>query len=593
MSKPSIDPVVVATLTEAAPARIQKKLEAEPRLAEAWQWTFSELNVEIDTGSEKVTLSVGSTGAIGAPELVACTCLLGPRCLHVLAVIHSLPLGNAFSEAPTQEDTTSAHQNDANGAQDTTPTQDSLPLQVSDDARRAARTMLHATGRLLERGAARASLSVANELLRAVHTARIEGLHRMAAAGLRVAESIRMHREGSPGFDRDQLLIEFRELVTVAHTLSLPEVDARGFVGTARRQYRDVGSLKLSGVLVDPVTTKTGYAGVVTYFVDAQGTFWTLSDVAPGNASRAIGAYDGGASIGDVKAAPRLLCRQGILLQGATGSDDGRLGSGKAVKAVTVKPTAVHEWSVWKTPIDDQIARSLAAASQVERRAGDDMVFVEAEVAGVSGENLVVVEVVTERPLSLRAPNVSKNLKFVANLKLLGRAPGLRALFVARRAEDTRDGLNVLAIFPSPDAEKTVKLPDEFGGRCNLGLDTLKPEYLGALERQPVELTLAERPRDPLHAMRQRVASVVQGGRFVFHAGAAQAAKRDAARLNAQFMHAGADLLSQLIESAEYVERDFSGKIQRTDPTQFALAWCAAAAYLEAAEVELARAGLL
>lgn len=591
--RPFIDPLVVATLTEAAPGRIQKKLDADPKLSEAWTWVALEASWEIDTGSEKVTLLAASGGAIGVTDMVQCSCLLSPRCLHVLAVIHALPLHDASAEGTEETSST----NNADGAVQSTPTaeQDEVPITIIDPAARAAAEVaLRAAGRLLERGAANASLTVSNELLRAVHSARIHGLHRMSAAGLRVAESIRMYREGAPAFDRDRLLLEFRELVTVAHALSQPETDASGFVGTARRKYRDVGSKKLTGILVDPILTKTGYAGTVTYLADPDGVFWTLSDVAPGNGSRALGAYDGGVSIGDVKSAPRAICRGGLLLQGATGSEDGRLGSGKAVKAVTLKGTPVADWPMWKEPFDEQLARSFSSGQLFDRRAGDDLIFFRAVVIGVHGDNLIVQETTTGRAIRLQPPTTSAGLKFLSNLKLLGRAAGLEALFVARRSDDARDGFNALAIYAAPDAARTLNLPDDVGGLVNLGLDTLKPEHLGGLSQHPVDVVMqGEGVQDPLHALRQRVSSVVQGGRFVFHAGASHAVKRDASRLNAQFMHTAADLLSELLDRAQFAERDISGRLDRTDPVGFAVAWCAAATYLQAAEASLARAGAL
>jgi hypothetical protein len=283
-----------------------------------------------------------------------------------------------------------------------------------------------------------------------------------------------------------------------------------------------------------------------------------------------------------------------LLLQGATGSDDGRLGSGKAVKAVSLKGTPVPDWPMWKTPFEEQVARSFESGQLFDRRAGDDLIFFRGVVVGVNGENLIVQETSTGRSVRLQPPTTSAGLKFVSNLKLLGRAAGLEALFVARLSVDARDGFNALAIYAAPEAERTLLLPDEVGGLVNLGLDTLKPEHLGPLSQHPVEVvTQGEHTHDPLHALRQRVSSVVQGGRFVFHASASHAVKRDAARLNAQFMHSGADLLSELLERSQFAERDISGRIDRTDPVGFALAWCAAATYLQAAEAALARAGAL
>ena len=63
-------------------------------------------------------------------------------------------------------------------------------------------------------------------------------------------------------------------------------------VGTARRDYEGIGNLRLRGVFTEAVIARSGYAGAVTYLVDDKGTLYTRSDIAPGDASRAAGAYD-------------------------------------------------------------------------------------------------------------------------------------------------------------------------------------------------------------------------------------------------------------------------------------------------------------
>ena len=77
--RPPIPPALVAELTEAVPKRIVRKLDKKPELAESWDWSAA--GVGTDKG-ETVSWSLED----GTVSTLSCTCLLAPRCLHVLAV---------------------------------------------------------------------------------------------------------------------------------------------------------------------------------------------------------------------------------------------------------------------------------------------------------------------------------------------------------------------------------------------------------------------------------------------------------------------------------------------------------------------------
>src|SRR6185437_7945307 len=118
-----------------------------------------------------------------------------------------------------------------------------------------------------------------------------------------------------------------------------------------------------------------------TYVCDGQGRVWTISDVMPGDAARARAAYDAGVRMGDTSIAHRRLCREGLFVQGATGSRDMRLGAGASVKAVRSGQTA---WSdggpraLWEVPLEAQIERAYAALALpgAARSAGAMLLFV-------------------------------------------------------------------------------------------------------------------------------------------------------------------------------------------------------------------------
>ena len=80
----SIAPDILAALTEAAPGRLVRKLDKDPQMAKAWDWQESDSEVKVSNGKETVTFSHES-GNVSSIEQISCTCLLAPRCLHILA----------------------------------------------------------------------------------------------------------------------------------------------------------------------------------------------------------------------------------------------------------------------------------------------------------------------------------------------------------------------------------------------------------------------------------------------------------------------------------------------------------------------------
>ena len=88
--RPSIDAGLAAAVLGGAPARVTKRLDAAPAAAEDWTWTEApDGSWTIEAGGEQVTLQpVG--GSITAAGQLTCTCLLSPRCFHLLATVRRL-----------------------------------------------------------------------------------------------------------------------------------------------------------------------------------------------------------------------------------------------------------------------------------------------------------------------------------------------------------------------------------------------------------------------------------------------------------------------------------------------------------------------
>src|ERR1051326_3289093 len=97
--RPTIAPELVAALIESTPERVRQRLDRNPDAAANWTWQARESAWAVDTGGETVTLPEGHVLSI---EQVTCTCLLAPRCFHVLACLTRLEV--AIVEAVQTEE---------------------------------------------------------------------------------------------------------------------------------------------------------------------------------------------------------------------------------------------------------------------------------------------------------------------------------------------------------------------------------------------------------------------------------------------------------------------------------------------------------
>jgi len=216
----------------------------------------------------------------------------------------------------------------------------------------AAVAAFRAVAGVLAAGAEASGAFAQAELLRSIHACRGAGLHRLAAAQTRALRSIRELRADRPEFALAALTADVRDALAVAHALAGGAIEPEpravlrpaappdrlgidpALIGTARREYAPVGELRLSGVLAEAILARSGYAGAITYLADERGALYTRADVVPGDAIRAIAAYEAAAAFGDAALPHRELCRSALVLPAATASADGRLGAGRRVRAV-------------------------------------------------------------------------------------------------------------------------------------------------------------------------------------------------------------------------------------------------------------------
>ncbi|MER6671622.1 hypothetical protein [Streptomyces sp. NPDC000983] len=437
-------------------------------------------------------------------------------------------------------------------------------------AQRAAARALHtAAAAVLDAGTDGAGAVPQAELLRAAHTARLAGLPRAASSAVAVVTALRAARAADPSYRLADLVAALHSVLGSAHRL--PHADGAELAelrGTVRQPYTPDGSLRLYGLFSEPVLTATGYAGAVTWTADAEGRLYTVSDVAPGGPSRAVGAADRAVRIGDTALSHRELSRAGLAVSGATVSPSGRLGAGKAVRAVRASGAA---WDgepldrMWAVPAAEQAVRALAGE-------GHGLLFLDVTLVGTvreaAGDCLLAdCDGLTVR---LAAAHDHPALPDRDNLRLLAAARGTRLRVVAR-------------LSPAPHARALLLAashPTDPSARLDLGVDRLQHADLptGPAAAPP----RASTDEAPLHLLTRRVHQAVSGGRRVLAFPGDSAT--DGRRLRGLGLGTAGDLLDELHAAAADRDRDVFGRLAPADLDRFARAWLASAHYV--AEVD-------
>lgn len=611
----AVTPEVMGALAERAPARLVRKLDADPRMAESWAWSAdadSKLAVVTDSG-ETVTLTLVA-GVLESADAIACSCLLSPKCLHVLAVARALPLADAPVEtranAPADAETRADAPMDAPLSPAVAETA-LAQLRLDEDGRAAASALFAAAKAALVSGVDALGAVREGELLRAIHGARALGLHRLAAAGLRLVRSARALRERRPESSLPEVADALTEALACASMLARDAALDPAWLGTARRAYAPAGNLRLHGLFTEAVTTTTGYSGVVTYLCDAEGRLYSLSKVLPGDPAQARAAYDGSAAIGDASLSHRALGREGLFVANATASADGRLGSGAAVRAVR---SGASSWSdpaprALFAELETQLDRARASlrVGPLERRAGWDLLFLEGTLLGATRTALLLSVATPAGPIALRCAPASDHVELGHHeaFTALAHAPGLAVRVIGRVRFDAPRTLELLAVGPSDASAETdasdpsypsaqsddtypaLLLPSAHHGRANLAFDLLRVENAAPMDRIGPREEAREAYVDPLDALRRRLLRAALGGRATFPPEADRAIEAEALALEARMMPMGAELLRELSRAARSHDRTLAGRSVAADPAAFARAWLRAARYVEATAVAL------
>ncbi|MFI1356527.1 hypothetical protein ACH4TV_23555 [Streptomyces sp. NPDC020898] len=599
---PPVTPDVVAAAVENLTSRLRKKLDAAIEQYAAVGATVDGDTVSVSCGEDAVvTLTPGPSGTVTTADQAHCTCLLAPRCLHRAAVLGACPV--ADTEVTAAAEATAAGSAATSAPEPVAAAPESpAPVTATLTAAQitAASALWSAAAAVLAAGVPAAGAVPQAELLRAAHTARLAGLHRAEAAAVRVVRGLRSARARHDGHRLADLAAALRELLLTTRLLAAAHPDP-DLIGTSRRGYRPgEGGLRVHGVCREPVISATGYGGVVTHLVTDDGRWFSVADVKPGGPARARGAATAPVSLGPAALDHAQLARGGLLITGATVSPDGRLGSGKGVRAT---PLTGVPWSseplsaLFARPLAETVAERLATDPGRDGRTGEP-IGCDLVVVGAFGDRLLARELsaATGPLIHLAAANAHPDLAHTANLRRLASRPGLRIRVIGRLDPDRAATLHPLAVGPVPGAEATLRLPPEWLDRADLGYDRIQGAHLPPPDAGPPAEAPTPSPPDPLAdsplwRVRRLVELAVAGGRrAVAEPARSGDLGRDTASLRRTGLRTAADLATALTAAADRRTRDVFGRLDEADPDHYASAWLAAAVHLASTERVLIQA---
>ncbi|WP_243460289.1 hypothetical protein [Streptomyces sp. M54] len=581
---PPVAPEVTATLVETLSPRLRKRLDAAVTKlgARPAHRDGDTVTIQVDDESELRLHAPG--GVVARVEDITCGCLLAPACVHRAAAACAAPTADRATEpaeqpAPETPEPVGATEPDA-----------AAPQETASDAQRTAADALWAAGAaVLEAGVDGAGAVTQSALLRAAHTARLRRLPRAAAAALSVVTLLRAARTGDPSYRTADLVTALAELLGTSRRVGTASgAELAAVSGRARRPYSPDGSLRLYGLFTEPVVTDSGHGGARTWVAGGDGRLFTVGDVAPGGAGRALGVADRAVRLGDSALTHRELGRAGLAVSGATVSPDGRLGAGKGVKAVTARGAAWTEpplAALWEARPAEQAARALRAVSRYAEPdgGGSDLLFLDVELLGAvrePGGACLLARCAGGVPVRLTVADDDPALAHRDNLALLAAAPGTRLRIIGRLLPAPHPRLTLLAC-SHPTGEGTV----------DLGLDRLRRADLPD-PTAPVHLAPAQPAgpgaASPLYLLERRVEQTVPAGRAAL--GLLGDVTAEARRIRRGGLPTAADLLTALCAAAGRRERDLFGRLLPADTDGFAAHWLAAARYTAAVSEALCSA---
>lgn len=560
---PPVAPEVTAELVGALSPRLRKRLDAGVAKLSGRPVVVDGDTVRLAVDDDTDLELHAPGGVVTSADAIRCGCLLAPDCLHRAAAASAAPVASVAESDPESAEDAAP---DATPDEQASAEEPELQEAASAEQLAAARALYDAAAAVLDAGTDGAGAVLQAGLLRAAHSARLAGLPRAAASAVAVVTALRAARGADPSYRLTDLVAGLLSVLGTAQRLPRAAgAELTALRGTVRQPYTPDGSLRLYGLFSEPVLTATGYAGAVTWTADAEGRLYTVSDVAPGGAGRAVGAADRTVRIGDTALSHRELSRAGLAVSGATVSPTGRLGAGKAVRAVRASGV---DWDadplerLWAVPVAEQAVRALSEE-------GHDLLFLDVTLTGTVREAAgdCLLADCDGLPVRFAAAHDDAALPYRDNLRLLSMVPGTRLRVVAR-------------LTPAPHARALLLAtthPTERGTRLDLGVDRLQRADLPTAAPAVPGSGHAAGDEAPLHLLRRRVHQAASGGRRVLAFPGDSAT--DGQRLRRSGLSTAADLLTELHAAAADRTRDTFGRLMPTDVNCFARTWLAAAHY--------------
>ena len=593
--RPTISANQLADINESAASRLLRKFDKNPAIADSWNWTVKDGQWNIATDSETVQIT---NAVVRSLQEITCSCLLSPKCFHVLAVSNCLAIADQEAQPASSDEN---HQHSPDQTTEVT-NEDSVDGTLTADHLQAANMMQLAVAEILSSGLRATGGSIQSKLLRAIHECRATGLHRLAAAGLRLINFARLARTGSEEFLSTQAVQSAHEALLVAHQITggLSSSSPK-WIGTARRRYHPVVSLKLFGLCCEPVLTASGYAGVITWMLSEQGDVVSVSDVQPGTTSRIPQAWKSNVTLAGLALSHADLSQQKLLISKATISDDGRVGGSDSAKAV---PSQSDGWNCppiagrFAEPLTTQIQRYFDQQDAVGAiaREGAGLMFLTGTVCGYHDCDLIL-QIEEEIQVRLTMAADTKDLPYRDNLTLLCRTPGLQIQCLCRLLPLQPGHFQLLSISPPKANEPSINhtaedsndiptLQTKSGVHIDLGLETLRRSQLSSAQKEPV-LAVEFSSKDLLNPnvkstqtegiLSAWLQAIVLGGRHALSRSTIKRCVQDAQHLKSNFQPTASQALKTLAQQAINTETTFDGLRFPADSTHLAKAWLAAA----------------
>ena len=633
--RPTITPDLLATIIDSVPNRVRRRLDKEPNAAEQWQWNVQSEQITVEAGSEVVRIDM-SNRPIQQLEQLNCTCLLSPKCYHVLACVHVLDVEMASMEAenPIVLDEGGAGERESTGGDDpglqglsnkssssgigTTEAISSDPAvgstAITQRQIEAAERVWQAITGLLRVGNRAAGTLVQSALLRSGHDCRLVDLPTLGNTILRIAEGVRRIRSQSDLSDSKTLASDIYIALLSSYLICTSTDPPFWAIGTSRREYNLVKMSRLDGWFAEPVFTRSGYAGICVHMMTPDRCVYQFTETRPGDSQLVRQSYRGGIDLGEISLQGYQLCRTGLVVQDARASLDGRLGKGKNTRWAVQGKSRLLKAVEDNDPVpslEAQIRQVFENARQPMefRHGGWDLLTIDAELIGVSGAAILAHVEGACRPWHLCLPIDDPELPFRSNMEMLARCPGLRLRCVVRLKLDSAGFADLLAIFTPSDSRQDdettgsasgsrpkLHLPEERGGLCNLGLDILARHYFDQVKRWPKELSLEERREviktdDGLAELDRRLGAMVLGGYRAIANVNSQSFRRDEARLRRRTQVTCANLIEMLSVAASAMSQ--TGATTGVDRSAYAVdlseAYLACSTYLNRARMEFHR----